>query len=261
MAVAGSGGCCVVCVNGMQQTMAAWRPFLRVFAGDRRYRVVLFDFPAQGRARTIAGPPEISLAEQIEVLSAVVQTASPGSPVALVGGSWGGVIAAAYAAAEPSRVAALILGSFCTSPNERMRELACRGQALIAEGNPDALGAMFVDGFGERMRPAGQQRLRQQFRRLTADQLRQLHFAGQLLLAHDDLNAVIDLSRITARTLIVNGADDPIVDADSATAAAELIGGCEIRVVAGVGHFLHLENPALMNVYKRFFDRDSEQMR
>jgi len=255
VAVVGAGARCIVCVNGMQQTMATWRSFLHAFGRDPRYRVALFDFPTQGRAAIVSGPPETSLDEQVAVLDAVTSRVSPAEPIGLIGGSWGGVLSAALAAAKPAHVGALVLGSFRTSPNAWLREITERGQALVDRGDGDGLGALFVKAFGERMRPAGQQRMRDQFRRLTMEQLRQLHYSGELLLAHTDLAAVIDLTRISARTLIVNGGADPIVDTDNATAAALRIPRCEVRILPGVGHFLHIEEPEIMQIYREFFDR------
>lgn len=249
-------GSCLICVNGMQQTMAAWRAFIAASAElHRTHRIVLFDLPTQGRAETLSGPDEASLAEQVDILAAVVDAVRPGLPVSLIGGSWGGVVAAAYAAARPERVSRLILGSFRTRPNEWLRTLTRRGQALIDAGDLESLGTLFVEGFGEGMRPAGQDRLRDQFRRLTPHQLRQLYSTGEALLNHEDMSDVIDLTSIRAHTLIVNGAADPIVDADNAAAAAQRIRRCEVRLLPGIGHFLHMEEPSVVQIYREFLTR------
>lgn len=260
-ATSGGGPLCVVCVNGMQQTMAAWRPFLKRFAADPRYRLALFDFPNQGRAQTRAGSPGVDLLEQVAVLHAVAQTVGPEAPVTLIGGSWGGVVAAAYAATYPTRVAAMILGSFRTRSNTRLCDLARRGQALVRRGDGEALGALFVEGFGRHMTAAGQQRLRAQFRRLKPEQLRQMYEQGQALLDHGDIGRLVDLSAIRARTLIVNGADDPIVDAGDAHEAARRIPHAEVRLLDGVGHFLHAEQPQIMNLFADFLALEAERVR
>lgn len=251
----GDGARCLVCVNAVQQTMAAWRAFISRFAADARYRLVMFDFPNQGRARIRSGPVGVPLLEQVDVLGAVVDALSPQAPVGLIGGSWGSVIAAAFAATRPSRVSTLILGSFQTRSNARLRAITRRGMRLIERGDLEGLGALFVEGFGGRMREASQQRLRQQFRRLGPDQLRQILIQGQVLLDCGDIDAVVDLRAIRARTLIVNGADDPIVDIDDAWEAAVRIPHSEVRVLPDVGHFLHVERPEIMEVYSAFLAR------
>lgn len=260
-ATSGNGPLCLVCVNGMQQTMAAWRPFLKRFAADPRYRLALFDFPNQGRAHTRSGSVDVDLLEQVAVLDAVAQTVGPEAPVTLIGGSWGGVVAAAYAATYPSRVAAMILGSFRTRSNARLCDLARRGQALVTRGDGDALGALFVEGFGAHMTAAGQARLRAQFRRLKPEQLRQMYQQGQALLDYGDIGRLVDLSAIRARTLIVNGADDPIVDAGDGDEAARRIPHAEVRLLEGVGHFLHAEQPRIMDVFADFLALEAERGR
>ena len=53
----------IVCVNGAQQTMAAWKSVVSYFSKD--YRLVLFDFPGQGRAQN-------RLQLQVDLLSRIV---------------------------------------------------------------------------------------------------------------------------------------------------------------------------------------------
>ena len=96
--VFGDGERCLVCVNAAQQTMGAWGPLARRFS-RAGYRVVLFDFPNQGRAST--APGALRLIEQADLLHLVVKEVSPGQPVALCGASWGALVAAAAAARHP----------------------------------------------------------------------------------------------------------------------------------------------------------------
>ena len=110
--VFGEGTHLLICVNGMQQTMASWRSLVPRFTAHAWYRVALFDFPNQGRARCLRGEAGVDVVEQVHVLGAMVDALSPDAPVALIGGSWGAVVAAAYAARRPHRVTRLVLGSF-----------------------------------------------------------------------------------------------------------------------------------------------------
>ncbi|MFH0762577.1 MAG: hypothetical protein V1925_01660, partial [Candidatus Omnitrophota bacterium] len=43
-----SRGAELICLNGVQQSMAMWHSFVRRFR--KKYRIILFDFPNQGRA-------------------------------------------------------------------------------------------------------------------------------------------------------------------------------------------------------------------
>ena len=51
---------------------------------------------------------------------------------------------------------------------------------------------------------------------------------------------------------------DIFVDVDNAEAAAVRIRRCEVKVLPGVGHFLHIEEPEIMQIYREFFDRWDE---
>lgn len=254
-ATAGNGARSLVCINAVQQTMAAWRTVLSRFADEPRYRLILFDFPHQGRARIEHGPGEVPLMEQVDILAGVTHALSPKTPVAAMGASWGAVIAAAWAATCPDQARAVLLGSFQTRPNPRLRAIARRVHELVAAGDTEALGTLFIDGFGAGLRPAAQSALCDQFRRLTAEQLRQMASQSEDLATYGHLGALADLGAIRARTLIVNGAGDPIVDADNTWEAGRLIADSEVHLLPGVGHFLHMEDPAVMELYVEFLDR------
>ena len=84
---------------------------------------------------------------------------------------------------------------------------------------------------------------------------------GQALLDYGDIGRLVDLSAIRARTLIVNGADDPIVDAGDGYEAARRIPHAEVRLLEGVGHFLHAEQPQIMDVFADFLALEAERVR
>jgi len=59
--VYGNGNSYLVCLNGIQQSMSMWLSFISYFSP--RYRIVLFDYPGQGKAHVTEGPTNISLEE------------------------------------------------------------------------------------------------------------------------------------------------------------------------------------------------------
>jgi len=97
-------------VNGAQQTMAAWRPVVTYFSRD--YRLLLFDFPGQGRAQIISGSAVVALDEQVEVLHQVLSAQNAPEKSIVAGASWGGVVVAAFASRFPHLVDNIILASF-----------------------------------------------------------------------------------------------------------------------------------------------------
>ena len=255
-ATRGSGARTLICVNGMQQTMAAWRALVKRMAGTG-YRIVLFDFPNQGRAVTTNGGSSVGLPQQVDVLHAVVSQMSGAAPVALIGGSWGALVAAAYAATYPARVSHLVLGSFQTRASAKLRDVARRGRALVEQGRIDDLATLFISEFGDRMSHVRQSAIRTQFRALRPEQVRQMYDQALLLLSGDDLGCMVDLSRITARTLIVNGDADPLIDPCDAVMLVRRLRAATIHIEPDAGHFLHLERPQIIDTYARFLTADS----
>ena len=73
-AVFGSGARTMLLLNGAQQTRAAWRSVIKRFSNC--YRIVTFDPPGQGSAANLS-TKHFSLADHVEVASAVVKTAAP----------------------------------------------------------------------------------------------------------------------------------------------------------------------------------------
>ena len=243
----------LICVNGMQQTMAMWRSVLKRMAGTG-YQTVLFDFPNQGRAAELNRhlmTSSLSLLEQTDILAAVVDHVSPGRPVALLGGSWGALIAAVYAARYPARVSHLVLGSFQTRPNEKLRQVARDGRALVEAGRGPELGELFVAEFGRGMDAVRQAAIEAQLRALGPEQYRQMYDQAKLLVDNVDIESMVDLRQIDARTLIVNGEADPIVDCTTTPGTAARFRSASFEIVPA-GHFLHFERPEIVDTYASF---------
>lgn len=251
-ALAGESGPLIVVVNGAQQTMAASVSIVKHFA-PRGFRVVLFDFPGQGRARVLEGPPRVELDEQIAVTLAVLDEFSPRDPVNLFGGSWGSVVCAATAARHPERVHQMLLGSFQTAPNRVLLELAATGRRYVDEGRLERLAELFIDGFGRGLPDAKKQQIRKQISSLPREHAEQLRAHSFLFVDDVDISRYVDLARIRARTLILNGATDPILDRDNLESATRRIPNCTGHLIPGIGHFLHNERPALLTTYETFF--------
>ena len=189
--------------------------------------------------------------QQVDILHAVVEHVSPSQPVALLGGSWGALIAAAYAAAHPSRVSRLVLGSFQPRPNEKLRHVARLGRALVETGRGSELGELFVAEFGGGMDTLRQSAIEAQLRTLGPEQYRQMYDQARLLVDNVDFESIVDLQRIAARTLIVNGETDPIVDWVSTPHTAARFRSASFEIVPA-GHFLHFERPEIVDTYAAF---------
>jgi len=71
------------------------------------------------------------------------------------------------------------------------------------------------------------------------------------------LEEFVDLSKISARTCIVNGSTDTILAMADIYTAHSLIPDSEMHIIEGVGHFLHFEKPELMELYEEFLHTGS----
>ncbi len=61
----------IVCINGARQSMAMWTSFIRNFSD--RYRITLFDFPYQGKAKIKNNSEPVSIEEEVDILHSVIK--------------------------------------------------------------------------------------------------------------------------------------------------------------------------------------------
>jgi pimeloyl-ACP methyl ester carboxylesterase len=66
-----------------------------------------------------------------------------------------------------------------------------------------------------------------------------------------DLARGVDVRQIKCQTIIVHGEIDTIVDAADAMSLAAQIPNAVFKSIPGVGHFLHLESEAVLEIYER----------
>jgi pimeloyl-ACP methyl ester carboxylesterase len=110
--VYGAGASSLVFINGVQQSMAMWHSFVRRF--NQSYRIILFDFPNQGGGRVTEGSSYLSLDDEVDILSTVIDATCGKDQPSVCAASWGGVIGLAYAVRHPQRLKSLILASIGT---------------------------------------------------------------------------------------------------------------------------------------------------
>jgi pimeloyl-ACP methyl ester carboxylesterase len=246
----------VICVNAAQQTMGAWGFLAKRFM-RRGYRVAMFDFPNQGTALEIDAA--LGLIQQADLTAAVARELSPDRQVALTGASWGSLVATACAARHNEIVNRLMLGSFQARTHPMLQAVCQRCVELIDAGEARAeMADFFIREFGSGLSENFRAVMRKQFANVSDAQLMQMRRQCETLALGADLREVVDMRRITGHVLIVNGAEDPLVDVTN----HETMGGCfqnaETQIIAGVGHFLHLERPGLIDMYVDFMRDTSD---
>jgi pimeloyl-ACP methyl ester carboxylesterase len=245
--VYGAGTDTLVFINGVQQSMAMWHSFVRRF--KESYRIVLFDLPNQGGGRVVAGSAHLSLEEQVDILTAVIEATSAGHRLTVCSASWGGVIAMAYAVRYPGRLKCLILASMGTRANQKMIDMISQGLQRRVK-DPLKVAESLIEGIGQDLPVAMKNKIVSQFRHMGPDAFQAFLQHGSTVLSVRELSKVVDVSKVQCKTILLHGENDTIVDLDDVRYLTAEIPRSELRVIKNVGHFLHLEKEELLDVYE-----------
>ena len=245
--VYGNDGPHLICLNGIQQSMAMWQGFVAHFAAD--YRIVLFNFPGQGKGRALLGPVRASLDEEVEILHKVMETTHASHDVSLCTASWGGIVALAFASKHPHAVKRLLLGSIGTQPNRQMIEVIQKGCALDLNDR-EQFAELLIDSFGQKLPESIKKKITAQFRTITRETLQSFCEHGLKVISVEKLSDHIDLKKISTETVLVRGQEDAIVDLEDVVFLSSQIPNCQLKIVENVGHFLHLESEQVFTVYR-----------
>lgn len=245
--VYGNGGPHLVCLNGVQQSMAMWHSFIRRFAA--RYRIVLFNFPGQGKGHVLYGSTKASLEEELEIMHEVIK-ATEAKDITLCTASWGGVVAMVYAERYPHMVKRLILGSLTTKANKHMLKTIQSG-CRIDTNDRGKIADSLINSMGQKLPEVIKRRIIRQFATMSGEQLRAFFEHGLFIIGEKNLKDVVNFSAIQAETILLNGENDTIIDLDDVKYLASQLPDCRMEIVQDVGHFLHLESDDVLDSYNR----------
>ncbi|MCK5179762.1 MAG: alpha/beta hydrolase [Candidatus Omnitrophica bacterium] len=248
--VYGNKGPHLVCVNGVQQSMAMWQNVVTRFSSE--YRIALFDFPGQGKAQFISGPQKLSLNEQVDILHEVIKSAEFDNKTTLSTASWGGVVALAFAARYPRMIKQLVLGSIGTQPNKRMVETIRKGLSIDTDNRAE-MAEVLIQSFGQNLPVKIKKDITAQFHSMSKDSLKTFSEHGLNVLSMKNLTDLIDLKKIEADTVILKGEHDTIIDSQDVHFLASKIPNCIVKIVKDIGHFMHLETNNIFAVYSDAF--------
>jgi len=232
-----------------------------------QYRLVFYDQRGRGRSWSGEGPGSVTIDSEVEDLDRV-RAWTGSETVALLGHSWGGLLAMEYAIRHPERVSHLILMN--TAPashadmlalrrewtsrrgpeqSERMTELAS-DPAYLA-GDIDADAAYYRIHFGSTIRRRDQldeivRRLRLGF---TPEGIVAARAIEEALYAQtwsaDDYDLIPALRALRIPTLVIRG-EDEFIPIEGVRRIADAITGSRFVEIAGGGHFTYLEQPELV---------------
>ncbi len=243
----------LICLNGIQQSMAMWQGFVARFAED--FRIILFDFPGQGKGRTLSGRVRASLGEEVDIVYELMEKTGANHDVSFCTASWGGIVALAFASKNPHAVKRLLLGSIGTRPNPKMADMIQKGCALD-QNDRAQFSEIIIRNFGQNLPESVKNKIGVQFQSMSKENLQAFCEHGLNVLSVQNLSNRIDLKRIIAQTVLVRGEEDTIVDSEDVEFLAFQIPNCQLKIIKNVGHFLHLESEHVFTIYRELLSHD-----
>ncbi len=246
----------VLLLHGFGADKSTWLWFARTLT--ERYHVIIVDLPGFGASDRPHGSYDVGT--QAERLAAFVDALGI-RRLHLAGHSMGGHIAALYAARYPDQVSslALIANAGVTAPRrspffQRLEEQG--DNPLLVDSEPqfdELLDWLFVAP------PQFPERLHQYLaQRAVADSAHQHEVFEHLLDRYVPLEP--ELPRIQARTLLLWGDQDRILDVSSIEIIQSLLKDVSVVIIKGCGHAPILERPEESAAdYLKFIDQASRQ--
>ena len=232
-------GPALLLIAGQASTHKGWLPLVPRLAAN--HRVVLYDHRAIGRSRR--GEPGPFTTRSFASDACAVLDAAGIELASVYGHSMGGRVAQWLAIDHPERLDKLILAS--TTGGDRLDppRLPEAGR-LLASGKPEQMAPLF---FTEPYCDAHPDVVHEFFVRDASISVRRAHYEAST--GHD---AWDELGGISAPTLIVHGADDPVTSPQNARELAQRIPGSQTLIVAGQRHCPHLECERVTDEVERF---------
>lgn len=249
LAETGEGPPAVV-IHGALQTGADWMlgPIAPL---ARRFRALVPDRPGHGLSTRRRG--EGAPLAQAEALREAVRRRGAERPV-LVGHSFGGMVALAWAAAWPQEVAGLVLVAPIVVPELRIEQAFWGPRATPFAGEAIARAARF--GLDPALVPFAQalnfspQPIPEAWRlgfphdQVATEQAGIANGEDAAAVLPGSPAAVIDFARITAPTYAIHGTADKVVDpARHARRLPDLVRGARAEALEGAGHMVHWFDP------------------
>ena len=224
----------LVLSNSLGTTLDMWEPQVPRLSGF--FRLLRYDTRGHGRSSTPPAP--YSVADLGQDLVDLLDALGIGQ-AAVCGLSLGGMAAMWAAAHRPERVRSLVLA--CTAPELGPADGWHERAAAVRRDGTGALAATLH----ERWFPPEVRAARPDLLQAVTAMLESCDDEGYAgcceAIAGMDLRP--DLERITAPTLVVAGAVDPVTPPATGLALAGAIGGAGLQVLAGASHLANLARP------------------
>lgn len=136
-----------------------------------------------------------------------------------------------------------------TCANEKIIEMITAGFGIRLEDRVK-IADTIIKTFGDNLPASMKRKIFLQFERMDQAGLAAFQRHGLFVLTIRELAKAVDVSEIKCKTIIVHGENDTIVEAKDAVFLASQIPNGEFRNIPGIGHFLHLEDDSILDIYE-----------
>ena len=227
----------VVLANGILADTYSWGAQERIFS--KRYRVLVFDFPGQGRSDRLKAA--VTVSEQAAGAS-ILLSALKLDPVHWIGVSYGGEVGLQLALAFPGQLRSLIIADSVASVDANLEGqvqawlIAAKTgdhELLCAVSMPDIFSPAFIMTHPKVIAVS-----RQGYKQLD------LASVVYLLAEYHSYDVSEQLGRIRLPTLLLCGELDTLKPPSTMQAMADRLLDAEFITVPRAGHALPLERPA-----------------
>jgi pimeloyl-ACP methyl ester carboxylesterase len=129
-----------------------------------------------------------------------------------------------------------------------MVETIKKGFAVDPE-NRQKMADILINSFGQNLPKDIKNKIVKQFHSMSRENLNAFYEHGLAVVSAKKIGDLIKLSDIREKTFLIYGEKDTIIDLDDVRFLASQIPGCEVRIIKGAGHFLHLEKVDAFDIY------------
>lgn len=233
----------LILIHGVGMDLTMWDQHAGILAD--RYRVIRYDMVGHGRSGRPPGP--YTLQRFVDQLLELMDRLS--LPRAhIVGFSMGGLVAQAFAAQHPERVAALVLANTVAGRSQEQRAAVLDRVATVeADGHRATIDGALARWFTPQL-AAQNPELVESVRRTLQNNDPASYLAAYRVFATADQEATPLLPRIESPTLIITAEEDTGSTPEMAASMHAQIPRSELVIVPGLKHLLPLEAP------ERFLD-------
>ena len=230
------GGPCLTLIHGVGSCLESWDGVIAELGPG--YRFLRYDLRGHGRSARLPGPYRLDdFVDDLRRLLDRLEIAR----THLAGFSLGGLIAQAFALAEPQRVEKLVLISTVAGRTANERERVRQRARTLAEQGATTHLAEAVDRWFTADFIARRPEVLEERRRRSLDNDPDCYAAAYRVLAESDLAA--RLPGIAAPTLVMTGEHDAGSTPRMAGLIAERVPDCRLHVLPDLKHSVLLEAP------------------